>query len=201
MNGDENKALKAKQRAIREEEDTDEVQEEQPLEIQGHTPRDSNTLSAVEENIQTVQQTLVQKVKQTYDSNKSNIGEDYGGLECIPKRIKRELRRNKDVCAVELLFDPTSFTQTVENMYHYSFLVKDGKASLKVRDETFLDKKNKLHPLKGGPVANSLSNKTKTEPTPQPRQAIVSLTMENWKTMIEAYNVKKSHVEHRENLS
>ena len=198
MNGDESKVLKLKQRVIREEEDIDEVQEEQPMEIQGHAPRDSNTLSAVEENIQTVQQTLLQKVKQTYDSNKRNIGEDYGGIECIPKRIKGEMRRNKDVCAVELLFDPTSFTQTVENIYYYSFLVKDGKASLKVRDETFLDEKNKFYPLKGGPVANSLSNKTKAEPTPQPRQAIVSLTMENWKSMIEAYDVKKSNVEHRE---
>lgn len=185
------------------EKDIDDVEEEQPLEMRSRAGNvDGNRLSAVEANIRTVQQTLVAKIKQTYAEKKRTIGEDYGGVESIPKRIKRELKCNTDVCAVKLLFNPKSFTETVENIYHYSFLVKDGSASLKVRDGTFLDNKNEFYSLQGGPVANYItSSNKKNVATPVPRQAVVSLTMENWKDMIKAYNVKESDVKHRGNLN
>ena len=196
---DENEMVKQRAKRVRHSETKSDakVVEERPEEIEGQAVRGANRLSVVEENINLVKRALKEKVKRTYDSNKRNIGKDYGGIESIPKRIKMALKQNKDVCAIELLFDPKSFTQTVENIYNYSFLIKEGEASLKVRDQTFLDKDKGFYPVGGGPVANYVSNNSNGKrPIPAPRQAIVSLTMEDWKNLVKAYDVKESDVKH-----
>lgn len=175
------------------------LEEERPIDVQGHTERGANRLSAVDGNIQNVQRTLIKKVKRTYESNKRAIAEIYDGKDAIPKRIKKDLKRNKDVCAIELLFDPKSFTKTVENIYNYSFLVKEGKVSLKVRNELSLGKGEDTYKLDGGPVASCISNNDNNKKSPpKPRQAIVSLTMEDWKNLVEAYDVKEAAVKQRD---
>lgn len=189
----------AKQRARRDSPVESDVEEERPIDIQGHTDRGGNRLSAVDDNIQNVHRTLIAKVKRTYKSNKRAIGEAYGGTDAIPKHVKRDLKRNKGVCAIELLFNPKSFTQTVENICNYSFLVKEGKASLKVRNEKLLGDDKNIYSLDGGPVASCMSyNSSRKKSPPKPRQAIVSLTMEDWKSLVEAYDVKESDVKHRD---
>ncbi len=175
------------------------LEEERPIDVQGHTERGANRLSAVDGNIQNVERTLIAKVKRRYESNKRAIAEAFGGKDAIPKRVKKDLKRNKDVCAIGLLFDPKSFTQTVENIYNYSFLVKEGKASLKVRNELVLGKDKDIYRLDGGPVASYISSHDKNKKSPpKPRQAIVSLTMEDWKNLVDAYDVKESAVTRRD---
>lgn len=175
------------------------IEEERPIDIQGHTERGANRLSAVDGNIQKIQRTLIKKVKRTYESNKRAISEMYDGKDAIPKRVKKDLKRNKDVCAIEFLFDPKSFTKTVENIYNYSFLVKEGKSSLKVREELSLGKGKDTYRLDGGPVASYISNNDNNKKAPpKPRQAIVSLTMEDWKNLVETYDVKESAVKQRD---
>ena len=190
---------RAKQRVKHESQAESDHEEERPVDVQGHTERGANRLSAVDGNIQNVQRTLIKKVKRTYESNKRAIAEIYDGKDAIPKRIKKDLKRNKDVCAIELLFDPKSFTKTVENIYNYSFLVKEGKASLKVRNKLSLGKGEDTYKLDGGPVASYTSNNDNNKKSPpKPRQAIVSLTMEDWKNLVEAYDVKEAAVKQRD---
>jgi len=194
VDGNEEVEVKQRRKQIRNTQPESDAEEERPEDIKGHTARGANRLSAVEENIQEVKKAIKSSVDRTYISRKRKIGEEYGGTDSIPKRVRAKLKRNVDVCAIGLLFNPKSFTQTVENLYHFSFLVKEGKASMTVRDDKVLDKDTGLK-LDGGPVIKHIINKEKV--APPPRQAIVSLTMEDWKDLVEAYDVKSSDVPHR----
>ncbi|VEU34558.1 unnamed protein product [Pseudo-nitzschia multistriata] len=196
------KEVKVKQRAkrVRSTQPESDAEEERPEDIKGHTARGKNQLSAVKENIQNVERALVKKVDSTYRARSRSLTETYGGKDDssgkIKKmtRLKKKIKRHRDVNAIELLFNPNSFTQTVENLYHYSFLVKEGKASLDVRQNKVLDEESGLK-IDGGPVVKYVRDKN---PPPPPRQAIVNLTMEDWKNLCEAYEVTSSCVPHRE---
>jgi len=169
------------------------VEEERPEDIQGHTARDADQLSAVQKNIRDVAGALIAKVDKNYRKNKHRLIEIYGKEANIPDKAKKKIKKNPDVCAVELLFNPRSFTQTIENIFHYSFLVKKGEAALAVKKERHIAEG---FTLPAGPVVR-YTNEKETQLKPLPRQAIVSLTMKDWRDMIEAYEVKKSDVPHR----
>jgi non-structural maintenance of chromosomes element 4 len=89
------------------------------------------------------------------------------------------------------LINPKSFTQTVENIFHYSFLVKKGSASIALRDKA-LD-------LSGVTTKPGLAIKYVTErPTPPPaKQAIMTLTMQDWRDLCAAYAVEEGDLPHR----
>lgn len=189
--------LHVRQRAVRQKRmrnDADDAEEEKPEDVKGHTHRSEDNLSAVQENIQAVGDALNAKVDRSYRARKAQLAEAYGGHEHIPEKALKRLKKNPDQCAVELLFNPKSFTQTVENLFHYSFLVKKGTAALAVRDgDKELDPQAGIL-LRGGPVAKYVRPK---EVTPEPRQAIVSLTLEDFRDLVEAYGVERSDVPHR----
>lgn len=172
------------------------AKEERPDDIQGHTARGADQLSAVEQNICDVSDAVKRKVDKTYIANKKKLKEKYGSSEKIPSKVAKKLRKNTGVCAVELLFNPKSFTQTVENLFHYSFLVKKGDAVFSVRDKKVVA--DGVLELDGGPVVKPVRHDEGKSPPPPPRQAIVSLTMKDWRDLIEAYDVKESDVPHRE---
>ena len=79
-----------------------------------------------------------------------------------------------------MLLNPKSFTESVENFFHFSFLVKKGHAGLD------LDKQ-------GNPVTFM----TEVNNDIPARQSIVTLDMKSWKRMTEAYNIDKSFVPSR----
>jgi hypothetical protein len=187
----------------------DDAEEDKPEDIKGHTDRNEDNLSAVQQNIQAVADALVAKVDRGYRSRKAQLAELYGGAgqrsDAVPERALKRLKKNPDQCAVELLFNPKSFTQTVENIFHYSFLVKKGTAALTVRerDVELVDPQTASDEgedrtadltLRGGPVVRYVRAR---DVTPEPRQAIVSLTMEEFRNLVEAYGVEKSDVPHR----
>jgi len=188
--------IKVKQRAKRTKisEEEANTKEERPEDIKGHTARGADQLSAVQQNICDVNEAMRKKVDKTYNAGKRKLTEFYGSRDKIPPKVMKKLKKNPGACAVELLFNPKSFTQTVENLFHYSFLVKHGTASLQVRDRKVLVDGVELD---GGPVARYTSEE-QLNSKPPPTQAIVSLTMKDWRDLIEAYDVKKSDVPHRE---
>jgi len=195
---DGNEEIQVKQRAkrVRNTQTESDAEEERPEDVKGHTARGEDQLSAIQKNMADVKHALEVKVDRNYNSKKRQLGRKYGGVDSIPERMKKKLKKHNDVCAIELLFNPKSFTQTVENMYHYSFLVKEGNGSLQVRDNKILDKDKGIQ-LEGGPVVKYIKSVNGDKVVSQPRQAVINLTMEDWKDLVEAYDVKSSDVPHR----
>jgi len=81
----------------------------------------------------------------------------------------------------ELLVDPDSFAQTVENVFAYSFIVKDGWASLKLGAD-------------GMPKAASTQ---RPDSGVRETQAILAFTMDDWKRIVATYGIEKGLVKHR----
>lgn len=167
--------------------------EERPDDIKGHTKRSADTLSAVEQNIADVKEAMSHKVDKTYIANKKELKRKYGSNDDIPTKIAKKLKKNASACAIELLFNPKSFTQTVENLFHYSFLVKQGTTSFAVQNKKIIEEG--VVEIAGGPVVKRINNEKEKPP---PRQAIVSLNMRDWRKLIDAYGIQESDVPHRE---
>jgi len=186
------KTLEVKQRAKRVvvQEDSD-AEEENPEDVKGHTDRNADQLSAIEKSMKDLQKTLRKRVNETYQENKRKL-EDIHGAE-VPNKLKKKLKKHGvEIDAIQFLFNPKSFTQTVENIFHYSFLVKKGSASLKVQEKGFGQFLDQEAP--GGIVAKYVQEKGSHPP---PRQSIVSLTMQDWRDLCKAYNVEKGDLPHR----
>lgn len=150
-------------------EESEGEEEEEPEDVKAHT-KNPDQLSAVERNIKEVNEIL--KVR----SNEAYQAETAGGAE-IPQSKRARLG---EIGAIPYLFNPKSFTQTVENLFHFSFLLKQGKAGICVTDDK-------------GPVVRQNRN----EDFPPPRQAIISLNMKDWRRLNEAYDVENGFIPHR----
>jgi hypothetical protein len=135
--------------------------------------KDGDKLSAVEQNIHVVEKVLKKKCRQASDTTK----EEFDGDD-MPEAKRQRLG---EINAVETLFNPKSFTQTVENLFHFSFILKSANAQIYATKDA-------------GPMVRIAPE---TGEQPVPRQAIISLNMRDWRRMTEAYNVDKSLVPHR----
>ena len=139
---------------------------------------DGNELSAVEQHIKTISKTVRKRTKEEIKLGKERVGsymtqltqeEGIDDERELAKRERKYLKEARKVDAVNCLFNPKSFTQTVENIFHFSFTVKEGKAEIKSRGYKEAEK----YGLEPGPVVASIDGEDK----PLPKQAIVSLSM------------------------
>lgn len=194
----ERKRPERRKRQTQEEEES-EREEEQPEDItQDKKDKDGNELSAVEKHIKVIRRTLhdragekreeAQEKAQEYESQLSQEVTDDAE---VRKRTKKFVREQSQVCAVNCLFNPRSFTQTVENVFHFSFLVKEGFSGIRARGAEDAEE----YGAEPGPVIRPVRDGV--DPG-TPRQAIVSLNMKDWRDMCKAYNVEESDVPHRE---
>ncbi|KAJ2947314.1 hypothetical protein O0L34_g17027 [Tuta absoluta] len=79
-----------------------------------------------------------------------------------------------------LVIDPNSFSKTVENIYHVSFLVRDGLVSIEL-DEEF-----------GLPFVRPISTKQRDQrDISDENQFIVSIDMGLWEELKEAFKIRK----------
>jgi len=168
-----------KQRAKRQKVESDDEEEERPEEVRNQETN-ADQLSAVERNFKVVRNTLKRKSKAAYRAK-------FDEISALPEEEQRSARKKAkataaETCAIKYMFNPKSFTQTVENMFHYSFLVKKGEAKMVVRD--------------GKPRVAAIPN-DKTKQVPPAKQSVVSLNMRDWRRLCNAYKVKKSAIPHR----
>lgn len=189
------KERKKREKRVVEEEEEDE-EEEQPEELnQKDKAKDGDKLSAVERNIQTVNKVLNKKSQEAYDRNATAYQEEKDTLDDDEKKRKKKRLKTQgfEIDAVQHLFNPKSFTQTVENIFHFSFLVKKGSAGIAVRNE----KESKEWGGTGvGPVVRAVDGKLQAHPSTA-KQAIVSLNMQDWRDMCQAFEVTKGDIPHR----
>ncbi|XP_035747441.1 non-structural maintenance of chromosomes element 4 homolog A, partial [Egretta garzetta] len=79
----------------------------------------------------------------------------------------------------DLVIDPNSFARTVENIFHVSFIIRDGFARLKLDD----DKLPIIEPSKdnkGGEDDRSAAARN---------QVVISLNHQEWKEIVETYEI------------
>jgi hypothetical protein len=87
------------------------------------------------------------------------------------KHFKRHEDHAGEISAIPLLFNPKSFTQTVENIFHFSFQVKSGYASISARTPEQAERYG------GAPAGPVVQPCVSPESAIDARQAIVSLNM------------------------
>lgn len=169
------------------EKDTEEEEHPEDIDQTQKKESDGNELSAVEAHMKIINKTLRKRSKEEMDAAISREDEYISKLsqemgDCdrdekdriIEKKVKQYKAEAQKVNAVQNLFNPRSFTQTVENIFHFSFLVKENKASIEVRDA---EKAKALGWGGPGPVIRPLKNNQLEGEVLVPRQAIVSLNM------------------------
>jgi non-structural maintenance of chromosomes element 4 len=88
--------------------------------------------------------------------------------------------------AVKFLLNPKSFTQSVENLFNFSFLVKKGEAEIGVNDSPGLGQTRGLYVM---PKANGEGMAS--------RQAVIGFTMRDWKRLCDAAGLEEGDLPHR----
>ncbi len=113
-------------------------------------------------------------------------------VEATKKMLIEEYKQQgrKPVNYFKFVIDPESFGNTVENMFHISFLVKQRAVHMNVSNLTGLPS---IEPVTGSTVGDQGESEGKN-------QAIISISYEDWEDLKEALNVTKAAIIHNENL-
>uniref|UniRef100_A0A8C3PYR0 Non-structural maintenance of chromosomes element 4 n=1 Tax=Chrysolophus pictus TaxID=9089 RepID=A0A8C3PYR0_CHRPC len=108
--------------------------------------------------------------------------------EATAKEVERILRllqthfRNDPhtpISFFDLVVDPNSFARTVENIFHVSFIVRDGLARIKLDDD-------KLPVIE--PVQN-VEERNDDHSARARNQVVISLSHEEWREIVETYEI------------
>lgn len=105
-------------------------------------------------------------------------------------------RKPRGISFFESLIDPKSFSQTVENIFHVSFLVKEGKIGVK-KDDVDQAILYVGSPAVNGSNSSSISNTARERERNLRRddhnnhQSILSFSMNDYTTWISRFNIKK----------
>ncbi|KAL7463323.1 hypothetical protein ACHAXS_003705 [Conticribra weissflogii] len=171
---------KSERKARQKVDEIDDAEEEQPDDADQarKNESDGNELSAVEKHISIISATLKRRYNEEVNAAHTlkteyieRVKKEDDDERSILKKEKVFVRAAAKVDAVKYLFNPDSFTQTVENIFHFSFLVKNGVAGIKVRTS----EESEEYGLPPGPVIIPIEEGS--DHTRHPTQAIVSLNM------------------------
>eukprot|EP01137_Pigoraptor_chileana_P006505 Opistho-2@3234 len=90
----------------------------------------------------------------------------------------------KPINVFQFVINPDSFSQTVENIFHLSFLIKDGHARMYIENEL--------------PFVVAVEGEESSGPTEQRKQSIFSMDVPQWRELISLLNITESIIPHRE---
>lgn len=201
LNGPVNAEYEPKQRKKperRRNQTNDEVEEEEVGNVQQKKrSKDEDKLSAAEKQVSDIKKLLSDKSQSAAQNRISIYEEKYGKeYEVWSKEEHREFKKKErdigEIPGVPFLFNPKSFTQTVENIFGLSFLVKKGDVKVGIRKPEDCVSEHS----KPGFFIKDLHD-TSTDKVKPAKQAIVSLSMADWKHMVESYNIHQSDIPHR----
>jgi hypothetical protein len=168
-----------------------EAKEERPEDVQGHTARSGDGLAAGEANMKVLERILHEKVADQYKTYKRHFSEVFNGD--IPKPVIKKLKKSGvEICGAKYLINPDSFTQTVENIFNFSFMIKKGEAAIAVREDGYYAEEGLKN--RGGLRVKYTSQENIDT---KPKQAIVSLSMQDFRRLKEAYGVTEGDLPHR----
>jgi hypothetical protein len=104
-----------------------------------------------------------------------------------------------EIDGVQYLFNPDSFTQTVENIFHYSFLIKKGEAAIGVRSRRSQALEESSPTSSGFTQHQGLYVKPAAlnDHRPENRQAVVAFTMKDWRALVQGYDLQQGDLPHR----
>ncbi|MCO5588283.1 hypothetical protein L7F22_042238 [Adiantum nelumboides] len=121
----------------------------------------------------------------------NNTNETTRFVEKIAKQLNKVGGEN-GINLFEFALDPDSFSNTVENLFHISFLIRDGMASIDTENE------NEEPILLGCEQAHPEDY----EKGLRKRQIVMELDVKTWRGLVEAYNIKRAIIQHdNENTS
>ncbi len=183
--------MERKRRADAEDSEEDGLVEDQPevMDEKNKKKGDGNELSAVEKQIKVIGKTLAKRSKEEKAIAKHRVDKYLEQLQEegiddekeLDEKKKMFIEENSKVDAVKLLFNPSSFTQTVENISNFSHTIKEGTSEIKARE---VEKALEFGVEPGPVVIKRDQNKKNTAnadaadaPKPPPKQAILAFSM------------------------
>ncbi|GLV31586.1 Non-SMC element 4 [Carabus blaptoides fortunei] len=121
----------------------------------------------------------------------TKVDTEEGSVDDIVKYVIHALNKEYEESGGEpvdyfkFVIDPTDFSTTVENMFHASFLVRDGRAKI------ISDDHGNLSLI---PTSSAEIKKTKKEAVNY-KQNILSLDVKTWKEAVKKYNIKENYLQ------
>ncbi|KAJ3733880.1 Nse4 C-terminal-domain-containing protein [Lentinula guzmanii] len=89
----------------------------------------------------------------------------------------------------QLIINPASFAQSVENLFYLSFLIREGKAGLDLGEDR--------EPMVYVPDDDPDQPQMRTHQHPESRQTVFELDMATWKRGIEVFEISEPLIPHR----
>lgn len=204
MNGPLDSEYQVKQRKKterRKRESYEDVEEEEVGSVQQKKrSKDEDKLSAAEKQVSTIRKLLQKKsmehVNERFAMHAEKCNKDQEEWNMDEKTDFRDNNRDKgEVDGMQFLFNPKSFTQTVENLFSLSFLVKQGSAKIGVRKPEDCKSEHARPGLYVKPKDADDDKKKQKKSTCT--QAIVSLSMADWRALVEAHELEDGDIPHR----
>ncbi|PLW16590.1 hypothetical protein PCANC_11749 [Puccinia coronata f. sp. avenae] len=157
-----------------------------PLEIQ-HKKRKLTQRAKLEKNESD------RKEPELIDNN--DIERSQAEMSALIKKISDILSdesETKEINLFKFFINPNSFSQSVENLFCLSFLIRDGKASIDTHDENQVEREFPLVYSTEPPGADSIQDGGVTK-----AQIILELTMQDWEDAIDLYGIESSLIPDR----
>ncbi|CAJ2504260.1 Uu.00g116540.m01.CDS01 [Anthostomella pinea] len=135
---------------------------------------------------------ILRRLEQVQEEAQTKVDDAYqnqGASEEEAQRLmdKYALRSTGGIDLLKFVVNPKSFGQTVENMFYVSFLIRDGRVEIDFDD-------NDLPTLQ--PVA-SHDESGHAKSSARKQQAVLSIDMQMWHDIIDAFNIIEPIIEHR----